>query len=425
MLDFLVKYPRLARLFDLLLPLLATLAALGVGAVMLQLLGANPFTAYSALLNGAFGSQNALADTIVRATPLLLVGLGICIAFRGGVINIGGEGQFIMGAIPATLLGLSFPDAPAIILVPAALILGFLGGAVWGGIPGVLKAYYNVNEILSTIMLNIIAVQGMNFLLRGPMIDPVQLQAASAIPQTARLSAAFDLPRWVPTRLHAGALLAVVLAVLVYILLWRTTIGYRIRAVGQSPEASRYAGINVKRNIVLALLLSGAFAGLAGAVQVYGVSHRMITDGSAAGFTGSAGFNGIVAALFGKLHPLGTIPAAFIFGALIVGANSLQRAMQVPAALITALNGLVVIFVVSSDIFSRRLARRRQLGLAGQAGSKGAGEQGSGGTGERPPEVLPDPLPDSARAAPTASAAETVNSAKPNARIAGQEATSD
>ncbi len=358
MIDFLVKYPRLGRLFDLLLPLLATLAALGVGAIMLQLLGA---MAYSALLKGAFGSQNALADTIVRATPLLLVGLGICIAFRGGVINIGGEGQFIMGALPATLLGLSFPDAPALIVVPLALLLGFLGGAVWGGIPGLLKAYYNVNEILSTIMLNIIAVQGMNFLLRGPMIDPVQLQAKSAIPQTARLNAAFDLPRWVPTRLHAGALIAVVLAVLVYILLWRTTIGYRIRAVGQNPDASRYAGINVKRNIVLALLLSGAFAGLAGAVQVYGVSHRMITDGSAAGFTGSAGFNGIVAALFGKLHPLGTIPAAFIFGALIVGANSLQRTMQVPAALITALNGLVVIFVVCSDIFSRRLARRRQI----------------------------------------------------------------
>lgn len=361
MIDYLAKHQRLGRLFDLLLPLLAVLAALGVGAMMLQLLGANPLQAYGAMVNGAFGSRNALADTIVRATPLLLVSLGICIAFRGGVINIGGEGQIIAGAIPATLIGLMFPEAPAIILVPVALIAGFLGGAFWGSIPGVLKAYYNVNEILSTIMLNIIAVQGMNFLLRGPMIDPVQLEAASRIPQTARLAAAFDLPRLVPTRLHAGALLAVVLAFVVYILLWRTTTGYRIRAVGLNPEASRYGGINVKRNIVLALLLSGAFAGLAGAVQVYGVNHRMFTDGSAAGFTGNAGFNGIVTALFGKLHPLGAIPASFIFGALIVGANSLQRAMQVPAALVTALNGLVVIFVVSSDIFSRRLARRRQI----------------------------------------------------------------
>ncbi len=363
MLDIFVKYPRLGRLFDLLLPLLATLAALGVGAVMLQVLGANPIAAYGALLSGAFGSQNALADTIVRATPLLLVALGICIAFRAGVINIGGEGQLVAGAILGTLVGLAFPEAPAIVIVPLALVAGFIGGAIWGGIPGVLKAYYNVNEILSTIMLNIIAVQGMNYLLRGPMIDPVQLQASSRIPQTARLVQAFDLPRLVPTRLHLGALLAVVLAFVVYIFLWRTTAGYRIRAVGLNPDASRYAGINVKRNIVLALLLSGAFAGLAGAVQVYGVHHRMFTDGSLAGFTGSAGFNGIVVALFGKLNPIGAIPASFIFGALIVGANSLQRAMQVPAALITALNGLVVIFVVSSDIFSRRLARSRQLGV--------------------------------------------------------------
>ncbi len=362
MVTFFAKYPRFARLIDLFLPVLATLAALGVGAIMLQLMGANPITAYRALLNGAFGSTNALADTIVRATPLLLVALGICIAFRAGVINIGGEGQLVAGAILGTLVALQFPDTPGIVIIPAGLIAGFIGGAIWGAIPGVLKAYFNVNEILSTIMLNIIAVQGMNYLLRGPMIDPVQAQAASRIPQTARFAQAFDLPRWVPTRLHLGALIAVILAFLVYILLWRTTVGYRIRAVGLNPDASRYAGINVKRNIVLALLLSGAFAGLAGAVQVYGVHHRMFTDGSLAGFTGSAGFNGIVAALFGRLNPIGAIPASFVFGALIVGANSLQRTMQVPAALSTVLNGLVVIFVVSTEIFSRRLNRSRRIG---------------------------------------------------------------
>jgi simple sugar transport system permease protein len=363
MLDFLARNQRIGKLFDLLLPLIATLAALLVGAIMLQLLGANPIEAYTALVKGAFGSQNALADTLVKATPLLLVALGICIAFRAGVVNIGGEGQLVAGAILGTLVGLAFPGAPGIVVIPLAMVAGFIGGAIWGGIPGVLKAYYNVNEILSTIMLNIIAVQGMNYLLREPMIDPAQAQLASRIPQTARLAQAFDLPRLVPTRLHFGALLAVILAFVVYIYLWRTTSGYRIRAVGLNPDASRYAGINVKRNIVLALLLSGAFAGLAGAIQVYGVHHRMFTDGSAVGFTGSAGFNGIVTALFGKLNPLGAIPASVIFGGLIVGANSLQRAMQVPAALVTALNGLVVVFVVSSDIFSRRLARRRNLGV--------------------------------------------------------------
>jgi simple sugar transport system permease protein len=239
------------------------------------------------------------------------------------------------------------------------MLAGFLGGAIWGGIPGVLKAYFRVNEILSTVMMNAIAVQLMNFLLRGPMIDPSQAELASKIPQTARLMESFRLWRWVPTRLHLGALIAVILAVLVYILLWRTTIGYRIRAVGQNPNASRYAGIKVNRYVVLALLLSGAFAGLAGAIQVYGVNYRMITDGSATGFTGSAGFNGIVAALFGQLHPIGTIPASVLFGALLVGANKMQRVVQVPSALVTALNGLVVVFVVSSEIWRRRRQRRR------------------------------------------------------------------
>ncbi|MBN2043561.1 MAG: ABC transporter permease [Anaerolineales bacterium] len=349
-----------SKLMDALLPVFAVLAALAIGAVMLIILGANPIEAFGALLEGAFGSANALADTVVKATPLLLIGLGICISFRGNVINIGGEGQMIIGALMATALGLAFPEWPGLLMITLAMVVGFLGGAVWGGIPGALKAYFGVNEILSTIMMNAIAVQLMNFLLAGPMIDPVQAGKASKIPQTARLSNAFDLPRLIPTRLHLGALIAVILAVVVYILLWRTTLGYRIRAVGQNQDASRYAGIDVKRQVVLALLLSGAFAGLAGAIQVFGVNHRMITDGSATGFTGSAGFNGIVAALFGQLHPLGTIPASFLFGALLVGANKLQRVVQVPSAVITALNGLVVIFVVSSEIWRRRRETKRR-----------------------------------------------------------------
>jgi len=354
-----LKNFRLDSLYNLLMPFLAAVAALAVGAIMLVLLKVNPVEAYSALWDGAFGSKNALADTVVKATPLLLVGTGICVAFRGGVINIGGEGQLVVGALSATLVGLSFPDASGWLIIPLALLAGFAGGAIWGGIPGLLKAYFNVNEILSTIMMNQIAVQGMNFLLRGAMIDPVQLENASKIPQTARLSRLFDLPRLVPTRLHLGSAIAVLVAILIFIFLWRTITGYRIRAVGLNPAASRYAGIPVRRYVVLALLLSGALAGLAGAVQVYGVNHRMFTDGSATGFTGSAGFNGIVAALFGQLHPVGTIPAAFLFGALLVGANAMQRAVQVPSALITALNGLLVVFVVSTDLWRRRLQRRQ------------------------------------------------------------------
>ncbi len=192
--DFYSKHPKILRAFDILLPFIATLAALGVGAVMLMVFDANPVVAYGALLEGAFGSTNAVADTLVKATPLLLVALGICIAFRGGVINIGGEGQLLLGAVASTLIGISNPNMPGYLLIPLALLVGFFAGGAWGAIPGLLKAYFNVNEILSTIMMNAIAVQGMNYLLRGPMIDPVQLESASRIPQTARLSAAFDLP---------------------------------------------------------------------------------------------------------------------------------------------------------------------------------------------------------------------------------------
>jgi simple sugar transport system permease protein len=370
-----------AKLVDAALPIFATLAALLVGAIMLLLLKVNPLEAYSAMWEGAFGSQNALAETLVKATPLLLVGLGICISFRGDVINIGGEGQMIVGAILGTIVGLTLVEWPGWAVVPMALVVGFLGGALWGGIPGVLKAYFNVNEILSTVMMNAIAVQLMNFMLRGPLIDPSQAELASKIPQTARLLDNFRLPRWVPTRLHLGALIAVILAVLVYILLWRTSIGYRIRAVGQNPDASRYAGIKVKNYIVLALVLSGAFAGLAGVMQVYGVNYRMITDGSASGFTGSAGFNGIVAALFGQLHPLGTIPASILFGALLVGANKMQRVVQVPSALITALNGLVVVFVVSSEIW-RRQRQKKRLAIA-----TAAVEREDAGTPDNPDDL--------------------------------------
>ncbi|HXD09766.1 MAG TPA: ABC transporter permease, partial [Anaerolineales bacterium] len=335
-----------SRLIDALLPVFATLAALLVGAAMLLFLKVNPIEAYKALWDGAFGTSNAFAETLVKATPLLLVGLGICISFRGDVINIGGEGQMIIGALLATWVGLTFTSLPGWLVITIAMLAGFLGGAIWGGIPGILKAYFRVNEILSTVMMNAIAVQLMNFLLRGPMIDPSQAQLASKIPQTARLLEAFHLPRLTPTRLHLGSLIAVILAIAVYILLWRTVTGYRIRAVGQNPHASRYAGIKVQRYMVLALLLSGAFSGLAGATQVFGVNYRMITDGSSSGFTGGAGFNGIVAALFGQLHPIWSIPASILFGALLVGANSMQRVVQVPSALITALNGLVVVFVV-------------------------------------------------------------------------------
>ncbi len=233
--------------------------------------------------------------------------------------------------------------------------MGFLAGALWGFIPGILKARLGVNEILSTVMMNAIALQFMNFLLRGPLIDPAGVKAGTFLAQSERLPEQVWLPRLVPqTLLHAGAILALVLAVVVYIFLWRTTIGYRIRAVGLNPDASRYAGINVPFYQALSLTLAGGFAGLAGVVEVIGVQHRLLE-----GITSGYGFTGIVAALFGGLHPLGTIPASLLFGSLLVGADKMQRAVQVPSALIDTILGLVVLFVVGSQYWARRRAARR------------------------------------------------------------------
>lgn len=345
----------------ILVPFIAGGLALLVGAVIIWLLGANPIEAYIGMVQGALGSPNAIADSLVKAGPLLFVGVGICIAYRGGVINIGGEGQIVIGALATTLVVLTLSGLPPLILIPLALAAGFVGGGFWGGIAGFLKARFKVNEVLSTVMLNAIAVQLMTFLLNGALMDPTSLDNSIRIPQTQRFPLWADLPRLIPTRLHAGILLGVLMAALVYILLWHTTIGYRIRAVGFNTVASKYAGINVGRYQILAITLSGALAGLGGAVEVMGVNHRLFTDGSATGFTGNAGFNGIVVALFGALHPLGVIPASFLFGALLTGANTLQRTVQVPGAFVTTLDGLVVIFVVASQIWARRRATRRAM----------------------------------------------------------------
>ncbi len=346
----------LNRIFEQLLPLLAVPLALVIGAFMLLALKVNPFAAYGALVDGIVGSVFGLTQTLVQATPLLLVALGIVIAFRGGVLNIGGEGQITVGALATTAVALSLGRLPALVLIPISILAGALAGAVWGGIPGILKSRLGVNEILSTIMMNQIATQLNLYLLTGPMIDPAETAAGTSIAQSALLPRSAWLPRLVPqTLLSAGAILALVLAVLVYIFMWRTTVGYRIRAVGLNPDASRYAGINVRFYQALSLILGGAFSGIAGAVQVMGVQHRMLD-----GLSGGYGFSGIVVALFGQLHPLGAIPAAIFFGGLLVGTRQMQQTTQVPSAIVNVILGMIVLFVVSSAIFARYRARRRE-----------------------------------------------------------------
>ncbi len=340
---------------NVLMPVAGVVAALCVGAVMLLALKVNPLTAYAALLNGALGNKFGLTQTLVKATPLLLVGAGICIAFRANVINIGGEGQIIVGALMGTWVPLTFASWPGWALVPATCVMGFLAGALWGFIPGILKARLRVNEILSTIMMNAIALQLMNLLLQGALMDPEGIARGTYLAQSAQLPKQAWLARLAPpTLLHAGAIVALVLAVLAYLLLWKTTIGYRIRAVGLNPSASRYSGIKVSFYQALSLTLAGGFSGLAGSIEVIGLQHRLME-----GLTSGYGFTGIVAALLGGLHPLGLIPASVVFGGLLVGADKMQRAVQVPSSLVTAILGIVVLFVSGAALWSRRWAAKR------------------------------------------------------------------
>lgn len=341
----------LTKIFiNFLLPFGGVVFALIIAGIVLLFLKVNPLTAYSAMLNGAVGTTFGLTQSLVKATPLLLVGIGICIASRAMVFNIGGQGQIVIGALIATWFPLTFPNWPGYILIPSTILLGFLGGAFWGFIPAILKARLKVNEILTTVMMNAIAIQLMNMLILGPLLDPAQKSSGMYIPQSAQLTSNVWLPRLLPpTLLNAGSILAVVLAVAVYFFLWRTTIGYRIRAVGLNPDASRYSGINVPLYQALSLTLAGGFAGIAGVVEVIGVQHRLLQ-----GIDSGYGLTGMVAALLGGLHPLGLIPSSVLFGGFLVGADKMQRAVQVPSSLIMAILGLVILFVSGSALWSRR-----------------------------------------------------------------------
>jgi ABC-type uncharacterized transport system permease subunit len=349
----------------------AALAALVIGAAIILVMGANPLTGYNALLSGAFGGSYALTSTAIKAIPLLLVGVGICIAFRANVLNIGGEGQIVMGGLAGAATAIAVPNLPKLVLIPLVLLAGFAAGGIWGAIPGIFKAYRNVNEVLSTIMLNLVAVQLMNYLLAGPMIDKSEsFKVVGRIPQTRLLSPNSWLPVIVPgTQLHLGVVIAVLVAAAAYVMLRRTGFGFRIRAVGLSPEASNYAGMRVKRTTAMALTLSGAMCGLAGAILVFGsISHRMVTDGSLTGFTGSDGYYGIVVALFGGLNPLWTILSAFLFGGLLTGGVSMGIALNVPYSsdLVTTIVGLVVCFVVSLDAVRHRSSLQTGPGVLRQ-----------------------------------------------------------
>lgn len=343
----LLKRRRPSLLIEILTPVLAVALALAVGAFLILVVGVSPLVAYVALVRGAFGSANSLTQIVLKATPLLLIGLGLTVAFRCKVWNIGAEGQFYMGALAATWVGVSFGGIPTPLMLPLVGVAGFTGGALWGVIPAVLKIKRGVNEIISTLMMNYIAIFFLSYLVRLPLKDPDYY-----LPQTAAISSLSELPFLFPgSRLHAGIVVALLCVPLIYFVLWKTTLGYRIRAVGANPDAARYAGMNIARNIIMAMIISGGLAGLAGMVEVAGIHHRLLV-----GISPGYGYTAIVVALLGKLNPIGVMLAAYLFAVLVIGADSMQRILGIPVTIVVAIQALVILFVLGSEAFSRRRA---------------------------------------------------------------------
>lgn len=322
-------------------PIIAIILALTVGGIMIALVSVNPFVAYKSMFFGAFGNFSSFSEVLVKTYPLLLAGLGISIAFNAGAISVGAEGQILMGGLASAYVGVTFGQLPSALLIPLCILGGFLAGALWGIIPGYLFAKKGLNVVINTIMLNYIAYYLVNYFVNGPFRDP-----GGYYPQSPPLP---DPAKWGSlisgTRLHFGILIAIAGVIFVSILMQQTPLGIRIKAVGLNQNASRYAGIQVEKTIVIALAISGGLAGVAGAGEIGGIHHRVLS-----GFASNYGWDAIAVALLGKLHPLGILLSALFWASLRVGANNMQRITQIPVSLIGTIQALTILFVLTSDI---------------------------------------------------------------------------
>jgi simple sugar transport system permease protein len=327
----------------------AVLLALLIGAVILLISGANPIEAYAALFRGAFGSPIALGRTLEKATPLIFSGLAVAFAFKAGLFNIGAQGQLLFGAITAAFLGFAIHGLPPIVHVPLALIGGSLAGGLYAAIPGVLKAYRGAHEVITTIMLNYIAINITDYLADGPWKDT---SAGNVVTRTPAIDSAAAIGKLGP--IPIGFLIAVLMAFVVWWLLSKTTVGFEIRMVGLNPSAARYAGIKVAKTVVLTMVISGILAGMGGAVETLGVVGRYQP-----GFNVGLGFDGITVAMLGKTSPFGTIPAAILVGAMKAGSSEMQFASGV-AKEITDVILALILFFVAADVIVRSLLHMRK-----------------------------------------------------------------
>jgi ABC-type uncharacterized transport system permease subunit len=331
-------------------PVFAISFALLVGAGLIALAGVNPIAAYSVLFREALANYYGFGTTLTKTAPLLLTSLGVFVALKAGQFNIGGEGQIYIGGLGSVLIGLYVHGLPAWIHVPLALLNGFLFGAIWGLIPGYLKAIRGLNEVITTLLLNYIALNLINYLVSNPLIEP-----GAPSPYSPAIALSAQLPIILPqTQTHAGILIGFAVTIVLWIVFQRSPLGYQIEAVGQNPIAARYAGISVERTIMLVMATAGGLAGLAGSGEVMGLKYRLFDQ-----FSPGYGFDAIAIAFLSRGNLVGVVMTSLFFGALRSGANVMQRSAGVPVTVVYAIQGLAVLFIAIGVALEKRFAARQ------------------------------------------------------------------
>lgn len=336
-----VKRKDSSKLFSITAPFLSVLLALATAGIIMLMAGVNPIAAYAGMLQESVGSMYGISETLVKATPLIVTGLAVSIAFRMHIWNIGAEGQLLMGSIGAAWVAL-YSGIEGYIILPVMFIAAAVCGGLWAGFAGFLKARFRVNEIIVTLLMNYIAISIVSYLVYGPWKDPkaFNFPISAKFAEFARLGSLFD------TRLHYGFIIALVLVFVMYVVMEKTIWGYEIRVIGNNPNAAKYAGIKTERNIVLVLFLSGALAGVAGFSEAAGIQFRM-QEGISAGY----GYTAIIVAWLAGRSAIGVLIVSIIMSIILVGGDSLQILMGLPVAFVNLFQGLILFFILASDFF--------------------------------------------------------------------------
>jgi simple sugar transport system permease protein len=329
---------------NLSIPFMAVILALLTGGVFLYFLGVSPLEAYSEMLVSALGDSYGISETLVKAIPLSLAAIGIMLSFKMLIWNIGAEGQIFIGALATAAIVRYYPVDNPIIMFVLMFISAAVAGGIWASVPGFLKARWRVNEIITTLMMNYIAIHLVDFFVYGPWRDPASL----GFPMTAPFPDSARLMQFGNTRVHLGIIIAIILAVLFHWLLKSTRWGYEIRVIGENPRAANFAGIDYVKNVVIAMFISGAIAGIAGMCEIAGLQGRLQH-----GFSANFGYTAIIVAWLARLHPLVILFVSFLIGALLVGGDSLQIVMRLPLSSTLVIQGLILFFVLGGEFFRR------------------------------------------------------------------------